>query len=249
LSKNPDENLTEETPPEEFICPVDGCIASFSKKSSLKGHMLKVHKIKPNFKKDAVLETRSLAKDFKEDRIETSEAVKLARAKNQLRTLDPNAYAQLYGQEKGEKSPTSMLLDLEVMKTLRAMRGANNGGAASGGDEELRTEVRDLKQQLQDQKYATLTDSIKELREEIRASKSQGTSDLAVVVQSVEKTATKFLEKANMIDVGMALMGYDRVPVNAVTPSAAKAPPGARTGIIQGLREKGLVTMIREGRG
>jgi len=207
--------------------------------------MLRVHK--KVYKKDVPLEPGTLAKDFRTERGETSEAVKLAKAKNQLRKLDPEAYEQLYGKERGERSPTSILLELEAMKMIRAMRNENNGAGVSTGNDELKTEVRDLKKQLQDQKYATLTDSIKELKEEIRANKSQGTSDLAVVISAAEKTASKFLEKANVLDMGMSLMGFQKVPITgAAMQPPTKMPPAARKGIIERLREKGLVTTIRQ---
>lgn len=243
--------------PALFPCPDPDCTHEpFKSLKSLKGHMLKVHKMA--YRRDVeALERPSggvgtLTNTFKEEGAETAAAVRLAKWKNQLKKADPEEYDRLYP-EKGrvEKSPTSMLLELEVVKTLQDMRNRNNGGSGvtikDAATERLEQKVEALQKQIADQKYTSLENSIKELKQEIRSNSGQATSDLAVVVGAAQKTAEKFMQNVSLVDVGMSLAGFNKVPVGAGgMPEAKKALPEARKGIISVLRERGLVTTIRQ---
>ncbi len=242
-----------------FDCPE--CGKTFGAQKSVEAHMLRSHRIKPSSlggigatEKVSKDDGESLVGDFKAENTIAANALVLARNKARLRQQDPHQFRQLYGHQDEDGSPTRAIVDLEVAKTLRAMRQEEPSHQNNGDSSEtvlLKKEVTDLKEALRQKDLQSLRDENAKINEELKEIRSEmrslpnSSSDLAALVKSTENIIIKAVESEGPIRRYLTPDGS----VNIQKPSDApklQTQIGTRSGVIEELRSHGLVTKIVE---
>ena len=195
-------------------------------------------------------EEASLVDDLRDEAKLTGAAVTLARNQNRLKAVAPGLYDALHGKEtQTDSSPSRALIDLEVLREIKAMRTADEGSHRNNnGDSQatlgLQKQIDELREERRKKDFDDLKGEIAELRQDLRHSTNSG-SDLAVVVRE----ASGLLEKVVTHDgVLRRYLAPDNVPIQprGAAPVLRAPPAEAQGGLVDVLRAHGLVTKIIE---
>ena len=241
---------------EDFSCDI--CDKSFGTENSLKAHRLRAHRKSANWsnedkaaKPSDANDEQEIADDFRRQSRTASQALSLARNQSRLKNTNPHMFRELYGHEE-DGSPTRAIVDLEVAKTLRAMRqeepSHQNNGDSTSETALLKKEVTDLKEALRQKDLQSLRDEnakineeLKEIRSEMRSLPNSG-SDLAALVKSTENIIIKAVESEGPIRRYLTPDG-----ITIQKPSDApklQTQIETRSGVLEELRRHNLVTRI-----
>ena len=248
----------------DFACDI--CDKSFGTENSLKAHRLRAHRKSANWsnedkaaKASDANDEQEIADDFRRESRTASQALSLARNQSRLKNTNPHMFRELYGHEE-DGSPTRAIVDLEVAKTLRAMRQEEPSHQNNGDSSEttlLRKQVDELREEMRRKDVEALRKETEKLEGQIsdlRADLSRSTnsnSDLAVVVREGKDLLVKALESSGPI------RSYLVPSENFLRPKgdapllhtqAAVATPG-EFNFIEEMRKRGLVTHVRDVRG
>jgi hypothetical protein len=194
-------------------------------------------------------EEETLVNDLRDEAKLTGAAVSLGRSQNRLRAVAPQLYDALHGgkETQAESSPSRTLIDLEVLREIKAMRAQDEGSHRNNGDSQvsgLQKQIDDLKEERHKKDLEDLKGQIAELRQDLKHSANSG-SDLSVVVHE----ASGLLEK--IVTSDGPLRSYLLPDNNIIIKSVSEAPalqgqPEARSGlnVVDVLKKRGLTTHV-----
>jgi len=244
----------------DFACDI--CDKSFGTENSLKAHMLRAHRQAANWtggnkaaKASDANDEQEIADDFRRESRTASQALSLARNQSRLKNTNPHMFRELYGHEE-DGSPTRAIVDLEVAKTLRAMRQEEPAHQNNGDSNEtavLKREVSDLKEALRQRDLQSLRDENAKINEELKEIRSEmrslpnSSSDLAALVKSTENIIIKAVESPGVIRNYLLPSdgGYikDKKDAPLLHTQAEPGPGGSL--VISELAKRGLVTRVQ----
>jgi hypothetical protein len=241
---------------EDFSCDI--CDKSFGTENSLKAHRLRAHRKSANWsnedkaaKASDANDEQEIADDFRRQSRTASQALSLARNQSRLKNTNPHMFRELYGHEE-DGSPTKAIVDLEVAKTLRAMRQEEPSHQNNGDSSEtalLKKEVTDLKEALRQKDLQSLRDENAKINEELKEIRSEmrslpnSSSDLAALVKSTENIIIKAVESEGPLR--RYLLPDSTIPIKAPgdAPPLLRVQP-AGNNVLEELKKHNLVTRI-----
>ena len=235
------------------ILGLKGSIAKANKKA------LEKTEAEPSNLGKANQEEETLVNDLRDESKLTAAALNLGRNRNRLRQAAPELYDALHGKEtQAESSPSRTLIDLEVLREIKAMRAQDEGSHRNNGDSnsrvsEMQRELNELKDKLAKKDIENLTkqtddlrEEVKELRADVRGSAGVQ-SDLAIVVREGKDLLVKALESSGPIRSYLVpSTNFVRPKEEAPLVRAAAATPGApgQYNFLEEMRRRGLVTRV-----
>jgi hypothetical protein len=256
-NQNPISRPDQGNPDNQFDCPE--CGKAFGAQKSVEAHMLRSHRIKPSSLGGGTGATgkvsnkddgESLVADIRAENTVASNQLLLSRNKSRLRQQDPHEFSRLYGHEE-DGSPTRAIVDLEVAKTLRAMRQEEPSHQNNGDSNEtalLKKEVTDLKEALRQKDLQSLRDENAKINEELKEIRSEmrslpnSSSDLAALVKSTENIIIKAVESEGPLR--RYLIPDGTIPIKAPGDAPLLRVQPAGNNVLEELKKHGLVTRV-----
>jgi len=201
-------------------------------------------------------EEETLVNDLRDEAKLTGAALTLARNQNRLKAVAPGLYDALHGKEtQAESSPSRTLIDLEVLREIKAMRAQDEGSHRNNGDSqntvELQKQINALREELHQKDVQNLRDETTELKQELKEIRSElrssagSNSDLAVVVRETSNLIGKALESPGVLRNYLLPDGSINIGKKADAPALLHTQVETGNGtVVSELRGRGLVTRI-----
>lgn len=177
-------------------------------------------------------------------------AIEFSRWKQRLQATDPSLYKVFFPTGHEEAGPMSKLVDLEVLRAVRAMNQEYMGSKPMGPSLEaqqlmqLRDEFKELQEKLEVEREKRLYDKIEALERALEGLKGS-TSDLQYIVGK----ATDFLDRwvaqggGPGAEVLLGALGYQKIPLEPPPPVENVHRPN-----LDELAKEGLVVNVKRDR-
>lgn len=199
-----------------------------------------------------------LVRDLRSEGTLASAGLTAARFKSRLKLQDPNLYRVLFpteaAEQPGDGSMTRELINLEIMRYIKALRQDEEGhGHSSDGKLEaleqqlnsLAEENKELRETFHREQMQRLEDGQKTLQTEIQ--------ELRKAQEATDSTTQLIRTGEHLIERGVNFVENSPVRQYLVPTGVIKKPPSpqqpanpdARGAILEGLRAKGLTASVR----